>query len=68
MILIIYFPFSKLIHAGGFPFSPTRYQRATFEERLLNPWDFSVAYHSENISTPEKYAKVLSGTGEEGEE
>lgn len=65
MILLVYFPFSKLMHAGGFLLSPTHNQRASFRERLVNPWDFPVAYHAENISTPEKYARALSGEGGE---
>ena len=67
MTLLTYFPFSKLLHAGGFLLSPTRYQRERFEERFINPWDYPVAYSPENLSTPEKYAQTLSGTGEGGE-
>jgi nitrate reductase gamma subunit len=67
MILLTCFPFSKLLHAGGLLLSPTRYQRAKFEERLVNPWDYPVAYNPENLSTPEKYAQTLSGTAEGGE-
>ena len=64
MILLIYFPFSKLMHAGGLFFSPTRNQRANFEKRFVNPWDFPVAYNSLNLSTPEKYHEVLAGSKE----
>jgi nitrate reductase gamma subunit len=63
LTLLAYFPFSKLLHAGGLVLSPTRYQRANFEKRFVNPWDFPVAYNFENLSTPEKYAQVLSGEG-----
>jgi len=66
--LLAYFPFSKLLHAGGLLLSPTRYQRANFEKRSVNPWDYPVVYHPENLSTPEKYAQALKGTGEGGEE
>jgi nitrate reductase gamma subunit len=59
MILLIYFPFSKLMHAGGLFLSPTRNQRADFEKRFVNPWDFPVAYNSLNLSTPEKYHQTL---------
>jgi nitrate reductase gamma subunit len=38
-ILLIYFPFSKLMHAGGVFFSPTRYQVDNpREKRYVNPW------------------------------
>ncbi len=60
-ILLVYFPFSKLLHSGGFLLSPTRYRRANFEKRFVNPWDYPVAYGPENLSTPEKYAQALSG-------
>jgi nitrate reductase gamma subunit len=40
LALMIYFPFSKLMHAGGIFFSPTRYQAyKTLERRYINPWD-----------------------------
>jgi nitrate reductase gamma subunit len=65
MILLVYFPFSKLFHAGGFLLSPTHNQRARFKERFVNPWDFPVAYYAENLSTPEKYAQALSREGRE---
>jgi len=39
MILLAYFPFSKIMHAPGILFSPTRNQRANFEQRFVNPWD-----------------------------
>jgi nitrate reductase gamma subunit len=59
LFLLIYFPFSKLMHAGGVLVSPTRNQRANFEERFVNPWDFPVAYNPENIFPPEKYKEML---------
>ena len=68
LALLAYFPFSKLLHAGGLLLSPTRYQRANFEKRSVNPWDYPVVYNPENLSTPEKYAQALKGTGEGGEE
>jgi nitrate reductase gamma subunit len=64
MILLIYFPFSKLMHSGGFLMSPTRNQRANFEQRFANPWDFPVAYNPLNLSTPEKYHQALAGPAE----
>ncbi|MCL4394007.1 MAG: respiratory nitrate reductase subunit gamma [Chloroflexi bacterium] len=43
LALMLYFPFSKLMHAGGIFFSPTRYQPyKTLERRYVNPWDYPV--------------------------
>lgn len=45
LILMIYFPFSKLLHAGGIFFSPSRnqpYQIQNPGHRYINPWDQSV--------------------------
>lgn len=43
LLLMAYFPFSKLVHAGGIFFSPTRYQPyRTLERRYVNPWDYPV--------------------------
>jgi nitrate reductase gamma subunit len=66
-VLLTYFPFSKLLHAGGLVLSPTRYRKENFEKRLINPWDYPVAYTPENLSTPEKYAQALKEP-EKGEE
>lgn len=41
-LLMIYFPFSKLLHAGGIIFSPTQnqpYQIQKVGKRYVNPWD-----------------------------
>ncbi len=39
LFLILYFPFSKLMHAGGIFFSPTRNQRDNAREiRHITPW------------------------------
>lgn len=39
LLLIVYFPFSKLMHAGGIFFSPTRNQRDTARDiRHITPW------------------------------
>jgi nitrate reductase gamma subunit len=41
-MLMIYFPFSKLLHAGGIFFSPTRTQTYRIQhdgQRYTNPWD-----------------------------
>jgi len=46
-VLLVYFPFSKLMHMGGIFLSPTRNMkndsRAT---RHVNPWDYPVKVHS----------------------
>ncbi|MFH1896776.1 MAG: respiratory nitrate reductase subunit gamma [Candidatus Desantisbacteria bacterium] len=40
LILLVYFPFSKLMHSGGIFFSPTRNQIDNpREKRHVNPWD-----------------------------
>ncbi|MBI5183548.1 MAG: respiratory nitrate reductase subunit gamma [Nitrospinae bacterium] len=40
LLLIVYFPFSKLMHAGGIFFSPTRNQRDNAREiRHVNHWN-----------------------------
>ncbi|MBI4785908.1 MAG: respiratory nitrate reductase subunit gamma [Chloroflexi bacterium] len=42
LALMLYFPFSKLMHAGGIFFSPTRYQPyRTLERRYVNPWNLT---------------------------
>jgi nitrate reductase gamma subunit len=39
-LLLMYFPFSKLMHAGGYFFSPTRNMINNAREvRYINPWD-----------------------------
>lgn len=39
LVLMVYFPFSKLMHAGGIFFSPTRNQvDDSREKRHINPW------------------------------
>ena len=68
MVLLIYFPFSKLMHSGGLFLSPTRNQRANFERRFVNPWDVPVAYNTLNLSTPEKYREALAAPKEGREE
>jgi len=63
LVLLIYFPFSKLMHSGGIFFSPTRNQRANFERRFVNPWDIKVGYNPNNLFPPEKYRQELAGPG-----
>ncbi len=44
LLLIAYFPFSQLVHAGGIFFSPTRNQRDDARlRRYVNPWDRSAS-------------------------
>jgi nitrate reductase gamma subunit len=64
MVLLVYFPFSKLMHSGGLFWSPTRNQRANFETRFVNPWDFPVAYNPQNLWPPEKYPQALAKSKE----
>ena len=45
--LLIYFPFSKLMHFGGVFMSPTRNLTAdTRANRHINPWNYSVKTHT----------------------
>jgi len=42
LLLMLYFPFSKLLHAGGIFFSPSRHQPYQIQERgkrFVNPLD-----------------------------
>lgn len=46
-ILLIYFPFSKLMHMGGVFLSPTRNMTTnTREKRHVNPWNYPVKVHT----------------------
>lgn len=46
-VLLAYFPFSKLMHAGGMFFSPTRTQANDNRARHHNnPWNYPVPFHS----------------------
>ena len=45
--LLVYFPFSKLMHMGGVFFSPTRnLANNSREVRHVNPWDYDVKVHT----------------------
>jgi nitrate reductase gamma subunit len=66
LVLLIYFPFSKLMHAGGLFLSPSRNQRTNFAQRFVNPWDFPVGYNDQNLFPPEKYHRALGESKEEG--
>lgn len=46
-VLVAYFPFSKLMHAGGVFLSPTRNQpNNTREAHHVNPWNYDVKTHT----------------------
>ncbi len=46
-VLLMYFPFSKLMHMGGIFLSPTRNMTAnTREVRHVNPWNYPVKVHT----------------------
>jgi len=46
-VLLMYFPFSKLMHIGGVFLSPTRVlANNTRAKRHVNPWDYSVKTHT----------------------
>lgn len=46
-VLLAYFPFSKLMHAGGVFLSPTRnLANVNRSERYVNPWNYPVKVHS----------------------
>jgi nitrate reductase gamma subunit len=46
-VLLMYFPFSKLMHVGGVFLSPTRNLTAnTREKRHINPWNYPVKVHT----------------------
>jgi nitrate reductase gamma subunit len=46
-VLLAYFPFSKLMHAGGVFLSPTRnLANNNREVRHVNPWDYPVKVHT----------------------
>jgi len=46
-VLLIYFPFSKLMHMGGVFLSPTRnLSNNSREKRHVNPWDYPVKVHT----------------------
>ena len=45
--LLIYFPFSKLMHMGGVFLSPTRnLANNSREKRYVNPWNYDVKVHT----------------------
>ena len=58
--LLAYFPFSKLMHAGGIFFSPTRTMpnnsRAVYHE---NPWNYPVKFHTYPAYETEFHDKMV---------
>jgi nitrate reductase gamma subunit len=45
--LLVYFPFSKLMHLGGVFFSPTRnLSNNNRSRRHINPWNYRVQVHT----------------------
>ena len=58
--LLAYFPFSKLMHAGGIFFSPTRTMpnnsRAVLHE---NPWNYPVKFHTYQAYENEFHDKMV---------
>jgi nitrate reductase gamma subunit len=58
-VLFAYFPFSKLMHAGGVFLSPTRNMRnVNRSERWVNPWNYPVKVHTYEEYEDEFRAKM----------
>ena len=59
-VLLAYFPFSKLMHAGGVFFSPTRNMRNVNRmERYVNPWNYPVKVHTYEEYEDDFRAKMI---------
>ncbi len=59
-VLLIYFPFSKLMHLGGVFLSPTRNLTAnTREKRHVNPWNYPVKVHTYQAYEDEFREKMI---------
>lgn len=57
--LLAYFPWSKLMHAGGVFMSPTRNMRANSREfRHVNPWNYEVKKHTYEEYEEENWEKM----------
>ena len=62
-ILMIYFPFSKLMHAGGVFLSPTRNQANNNRmKRHVNPWDYPVKVHTYE-EYEDEFREKMKGAG-----
>lgn len=58
-VLFAYFPFSKLMHAGGVFLSPTRnLANVNRSERYVNPWNYPVKVHTYEEYEDEFRAKM----------
>ncbi len=58
--LLIYFPFSKLMHMGGVFLSPTRNMTGnTREVRHVNPWNYPVKVHTYDAYEDEFREKMV---------
>ena len=61
--LVAYFPFSKLMHAGGVFLSPTRnLTNNSREERHINPWDYDVKVHTYE-EYEDEFRDLMKGAG-----
>ena len=59
-VLLMYFPFSKLMHLGGVFLSPTRNLTAnTREKRHVNPWNYPVKVHTYQAYEDEFREKMI---------
>ncbi len=62
-VLMAYFPFSKMMHAGGVFFSPTRNMANTNRvKRHVNPWDYPVETHPYH-EYEEEFHEKMAGAG-----
>jgi len=60
-VLLMYFPFSKLVHAGGVFLSPTRNLANTNRAiRHVNPWDYPVHVHTYEEYEDELREKMIA--------
>jgi [DsrC]-trisulfide reductase subunit M len=60
-VLLAYFPFSKLMHAGGVLLSPTRnLANNNRARRHVNPWDYPVKVHSYEAYEDEFREKMIN--------
>jgi nitrate reductase gamma subunit len=59
-VLLVYFPFSKLMHLGGIFFSPTRNLPGNSREvRHVNPWNYPVKIHTYEAYEDEFREKMI---------
>ena len=62
-VLLIYFPFSKLMHMGGIFLSPTRNLTAdTRQNRHINPWNPDVKHHTYE-EYEDEFREVMKNVG-----